>query len=110
MRSAGARPTQLALVGGGARSEMWAQLLASCLDLRITLHEESSAGAALGAARLAWLADGGDLAAVCPPPPLRRMFEPQAAERDLLQQRLQRYRALYPALRDALAAPSHPSR
>ncbi|MGS0759330.1 FGGY-family carbohydrate kinase, partial [Roseateles sp. GG27B] len=49
----------LSLVGGGARSALWAQLLADVLDVTLVTHSGGEAGGALGAARLAWLADLG---------------------------------------------------
>ncbi|MFT2604058.1 FGGY-family carbohydrate kinase, partial [Escherichia coli] len=60
LRAAGTDVAELSLVGGGARSAYWAQLLADALQVRVVTHVGSEAGGALGAARLAWLADGGD--------------------------------------------------
>ena len=90
---------ELALVGGGARSAWWAQLLADILERPLTLAEGGEAGGALGAARLAWLADGGDLAAVCTAPAIRRRFEPDPARATAHRDRHGRFRALYPAVR-----------
>jgi xylulokinase len=88
----------LALVGGGARSDAWAQLLASGLGCPLQRPEGAHAIAALGAARLAWLADGGGMEQVCQPLPLDRAFEPNVAIGQLLAGRYQRYCGLYPAL------------
>lgn len=96
------RPTDaLALVGGGARSGWWAQLLADALEVPLALGEGGEAGGALGAARLGWLAAGGDEAQVCTAPAVRERFLPRAAEATLLRERHARFRALYPALRAA---------
>lgn len=97
----------LSLVGGGARSALWAQLLASVLGVALHTHAGSEAGGALGAARLAWLADlGGQgvdseaaIAQVCLPPPVARRFEPDAAERAALLPRHARFQDLYSALK-----------
>jgi xylulokinase len=89
----------LSLVGGGARSGFWAQLLASVLGVPLLVHEGGEAGGALGAARLAWLADGGHRADVCGAPPVARRFEPDAATGGRLAVRAERFRRLYPALR-----------
>ncbi len=89
----------LSLVGGGARSALWAQLLASALGVALRIHEGAEAGGALGAARLAWLADGGDERDVCHSAAVAREFSPDPAEAELLAPRYQRFRALYPALR-----------
>ena len=99
----------LSLVGGGARSALWAQLLASALGLPLHTHPGSAAGGALGAARLAWLAsqgrvDAAALAQVCPPPPVAQRFVPDAAERAVLLPRHARFQALYRTLLPAFGA------
>lgn len=90
--------TPLALVGGGARSDAWAHMLASGLGRPLHRPQGAHAAAALGAARLAWLADGGLEAEVCQPLPLAQGFEPTPALSQLLAERYPRYQALYPAL------------
>lgn len=94
-----ARPAgDLVLVGGGARSAWWAQLLADVLDVPLAVCEGSEAGGAVGAARLAWLADGGTEAEVCRRPRTRERFEPGRAHRNALAARHGRFQALYAAL------------
>lgn len=88
----------LSLVGGGARNAWWAQLLADVLGLPLTLHEGAETGAALGAARLAWLACGGALDAVCTIPPVTRTFSPNATAQAAFSQRHTRFQALYNAV------------
>ncbi len=95
---------ELSLVGGGARSALWAGLIASTLGVPLVTHEGGEAGAALGAARLAWLAAGGDLGAVCVRPAARERFEPDAQRSAVLEPRYQRFRRLYPPLRSQFAA------
>ncbi len=94
----------LLLVGGGARSAWWAQLLADILQVPLAVCEGGEAGGALGAARLAWLADGGSESDVCRQPPVRQRFEPNASHRDLLIMRHLRFKGLYAALRASFAA------
>ncbi|GAA0758762.1 xylulokinase [Ideonella azotifigens] len=118
-RALGAAPgavQALSLVGGGARSPEWAQLLASTLGVALHTHEGGEAGGALGAARLAWLADlspaldadgslpGSLLADICPAPPMARLFEPNAAETERLAPRQARWAQLYPRLRNLFPA------
>ena len=89
----------LSLVGGGSRSAWWAQLLADTFGLALTVHQDSETGGAMGAARLAWLASGGAVDAVCTTPPVRQRYEPSVARGETLRTRHARFRALYPALR-----------
>ncbi|EIC86333.1 xylulokinase [Serratia sp. M24T3] len=84
-----------ALVGGGARSNEWAQLMADALNLTITTHHGGEAGGALGAARLGWLADGGDRREVCRKPEIKQTFTPDATRHQMLQSRLATWRRLY---------------
>jgi xylulokinase len=97
LRSAGSEPKRLSLVGGGARSAMWAQQLASCLQVDIVTHGASAAGGALGAARLAWLATGASVQTVCTAPSVDQVFTPDATEHAFLAPRYARFTALYAA-------------
>ncbi|MGH8822452.1 MAG: xylulokinase [Rhodoferax sp.] len=98
MRGDGPQAKELALVGGGARSNLWAQLLASGLDCGLRRHEGAHTAGAAGAARLGWLATGGDEAQVCRAPHGGQLFEPDSVEAAMLRPRYQRFRSLYPAL------------
>jgi xylulokinase len=98
LQQAGSTAQRLSLVGGGARSEFWAQQLASSLNIEIVTHAESTAGGALGAARLGWLATGGTVAQVCNKPEIIKTYQPDIAEQGLLAPRYERFRALYQAL------------
>ena len=99
LQAAGCGVTQLSLVGGGARSALWAQQLATLLNINIVTHEESAAGGALGAARLAWLATGAAVADVCLTPKISKIYKPDAEGLKILAPRYQRFRAIYPALK-----------
>ncbi|OYD48527.1 xylulokinase [Acidovorax kalamii] len=94
----GAADSALALVGGGARSNPWAQLLASAFDTSLQRPQGAHAAAALGAARLAAMACGGDEAHWCQPLTADAIFMPQPAQQALLADRYARFVALYPAL------------
>jgi xylulokinase len=97
LAEAGARPRQSMLVGGGARSSFWGQMIADVTGLTIDLAAGAEAGAALGAARLAMLAAGGDEEAVCRRPPTERQFVPNTASAAIHAPRLRRFHALYAA-------------
>ena len=96
--AAGARPVRPLLVGGGARSDFWGQMIADVTGLTIDLAQGAEAGAALGAARLGMLAAGaGSIEAVCTRPPTQYAFTPDPARAAMHAPRLKRYRALYQA-------------
>ncbi len=104
LQAAGTEVGELSLVGGGARSPLWCQLLADTLGLVLHTHQAGETGAALGAARLGWLADGGDPDTVCTQPPVTASYRPDAHRRAALAARAERFRALYPLLGPAYAA------
>jgi xylulokinase len=59
----GARIERIALTGGGARSALWARLVAAAIGQPLRLAPDQRSGPALGAARLARAAVGGPLIA-----------------------------------------------
>ena len=97
-------PVMVSLIGGGARSAFWAQLVTDVLRLPIRVQVGGEAAAALGAARLGWLATGAPASAVLVKPPERAAYLPDAAHFALLDERLERYRALYRHVRPLFAA------
>jgi xylulokinase len=99
LQKAGSSVSRLSLVGGGARSAMWAQQLASSLNVEIVTHAESAAGGALGAARLGWLATGAAIAQVCIQPAVSKSYLPDSKEQAVLAPRYAQFQALYPALK-----------
>ena len=101
LQAAGGSVRIASLVGGGSRSRYWARLLASALDLRLSLSSEGQVGAALGAARLAMLAAHPelDVATVCVAPAILEIIEPDAEWRAALLPRFERFRTLYAHLK-----------
>ena len=100
LRDAGTEVRRLTLVGGGARSAHWAQLLADTLDIELMTADGAEAGGAIGAGRLAWLALGRSEADICRPLAARALFQPRAERRAALTARLERFRELYRRTRD----------
>jgi xylulokinase len=98
LRAAGTEVGTLSLVGGGSRSDLWAQLVADALRVPVRVHAGGEAGAALGAARLAQIACGGDERTVCTRPPVAREHTPSPGASGPLRERLERFRALYLAV------------
>jgi xylulokinase len=102
LRELGIEATVGRASGGGARSELWLRIVASVLDLPLELTAVEE-GAAYGAALLAGVAAGEwadpqEAVAACVR--VRATVEPDPAWREAYRDRYERYRALYPALRD----------
>jgi xylulokinase len=99
----GQRPAAGRVSGGGARSELWLQIVASVLELpleRVAVEEGAAYGAALlgGIAGGLW-ADAEEAVAACVRPHGR--VEPVDAWIEPYREGRERFRALYPALRSA---------
>jgi len=88
------------LVGGGARSHFWGQMLSDVIQFPLDLPAGAETGAAYGAARLGMLASGaGTEAEICFKPDVKLRFLPDQAETTFYRPRLNRFRALYEAER-----------
>ncbi|MBN9017378.1 MAG: xylulokinase [Rhizobiales bacterium] len=104
LATAGTRPTRMGAIGGGARSPLWMQIFADVLGIEIVVHQGGEKGPAFGAARLAIMATTGISAReASPPPPVRRLFTPDSAAHAAYQPKLERFRRLYPLLREEFA-------
>jgi xylulokinase len=102
LKAAGTDVNRLSLVGGGARSAHWAQLLADTLGIELATTEGAEAGGAIGAARLAWLALGRKEHDVCRAPDTRTLFSPRSERHAALAARHERFRDLYRCTRALL--------
>ncbi len=92
------------VIGGGSRSRAWVAIIAAVLGIPLHLLAEGEYGGAFGAARLARLAATGEAPeAVCVQPARRETIPPDPALAGAYAERLTRYRALYPALTQALS-------
>ncbi|UWQ21933.1 xylulokinase [Jannaschia sp. W003] len=96
LAATGTRADRLLAVGGGARSETWLGIVANALELPLEVPEGGAFGAALGACRLAMMADGAGRA-VLHPPRTARTVEPDPALGDAYRAAQARYRAAYAA-------------
>ena len=108
VRACGAAPSSGLVSGGGARSELWLRIVASCLELTLerTVAEE---GAAFGAALLGGLAAGvwrDPAEAVAATVRTTGKIVPEPAWVARYAELRGRYRALYPALSIPQEAPA----
>jgi len=97
LRDAGTQVSQLSVIGGGARSAYWGRIISAAVETPLVYLRGGEVGPALGAARLAQVAvDKGDPRAICAPPPIERVVEPQPADVELLASKKAAFRAAYP--------------
>jgi xylulokinase len=99
---------ELLVVGGGARSDFWVQLLASGLGRRLRRKADAPHAAAIGAAMLAAMADNVRITPAAPefastPSGDETVFEPFPGEEKILAPRYEQFRRLYPMLNQAFA-------
>jgi xylulokinase len=98
----GVAPSTGRVSGGGARSDLWRRIVASALDLPLE-RTRAEEGAAYGAPLLGGVAAGvfpDVAAAVAACVSVTDRVEPDPAWRDAYRAGHERYRALYPALRE----------
>ncbi len=93
------------LAGGGAKSALWARMIAAALDRPVVRYRGGDSGPAFGAARLARLAaTGGRPDNVCRPPPIADEIMPEPALVEAFAGQIKRFRSLYRALAPEFAA------
>ena len=98
VESTGAGVSKCALVGGGARSDYWSQLLADILGLELHTLSGSELGASLGAAKLGFLALGHGRDLLQRGVSVKASFAADGARHDALHARYQKFRELYAAV------------
>jgi xylulokinase len=99
LREADTAVETLTVIGGGARSRHWGEVLAAALDARLVYVSGGDVGPALGAARLALMAaTGAGVAEACRRPPISHVIEPDRELSLRLAPKLERFRAAYAAV------------
>ncbi|MCZ4091419.1 xylulokinase [Sinorhizobium psoraleae] len=102
LRAAGTMLQRVTAIGGGSRSRYWLKSIATALNLPVDLPADGDFGAAFGAARLGLIAaTGADPVATCFAPATAETIAPEAPLVSAYEDAYQRYRRLYPAIRDA---------
>ena len=87
---------EVALVGGGARSRLWASMIATAIDRQLRLPEGAELAANLGAARLGRVAASAvpPLEVLAQPRPVSDTVQPDASMRRRLADRFEAYRSI----------------
>ncbi len=98
---AGAAIDQISVIGGGARSALWGEILAAALRRPLRYHVGGEYGGAFGAARLARLASSSeDPADVCFAPPVAQVVEPERELSERYRERRVLFGRAYHSLRE----------
>ncbi|ALB64531.1 Xylulose kinase [Cronobacter condimenti 1330] len=93
----GITPQSVTLIGGGARSAWWRQMLADISGMPLDYRTGGDVGPALGAARLAQIALAPErpLCELLPPLPLEQQHQPDAARYQRYGEQRETFRQLY---------------
>lgn len=96
----GVRPESITLIGGGARTPYWRQMLADISGQVLDYRTGGDVGPALGAARLAQISQSGDrpLRELLPPLALEQQHRPDRARYSAYQERRETFDRLYQQL------------
>ncbi|MBW4021650.1 MAG: xylulokinase [Proteobacteria bacterium] len=97
LTAAGVAVGEAGFIGGGARSRLWARIIAAATGLTLNRFDGGAHGAAFGAARLGRMATGAAFRAETPA--IVETIAPEAGLRDAYLPRLDAYRSLYRALK-----------
>ena len=104
LRDAGAVPTTLLATGGGSNNEIWLRYIASVTDCPISVPLQADIGAALGAARLAMIADGHKIETICIKPPIGKTIKPDPEWAARLKPARQKWQKAYQAIAPLIQA------
>lgn len=97
LHETGVTANNIALIGGGAKSAYWRQLLADISGKTFEYRTGGDVGPALGAAKLAQIAlnPEQDIANFCRPLPLEKIYQPNSARYAEYQAKREKFAELY---------------
>ena len=103
-QAGGIAARHLQFIGGGSRSRLWGEMIATLIGLPLDLPVRREVGASLGAARLARVAvgDGGLEETLCRKPDVEETILPNARLQPLLEERFRRFRRIFSSTRSLL--------
>ncbi|MAD17034.1 MAG: xylulokinase [Alteromonadaceae bacterium] len=102
LHASGVQVDEITLIGGGAKSAYWRQLIADVLQRPVTYRQGGDVGPGLGAARLAQLAMQPEkpIEQICPQPTLDSVYQPNPEKAQSYAQRRAKFSALYQATQE----------
>ncbi|WP_439234263.1 xylulokinase [Lonepinella koalarum] len=101
LHETGVTAENITLIGGGAKSAYWRQLLADITGKTLEYRTGGDVGPALGAAKLAQIAlnPTADLAELCQPLPLEKVYQPNKDKWALYQEKRAKFGEIYRRLK-----------
>ncbi len=97
---AGVAIDSVAVIGGGARSSYWGEIIATTLQRPLTYRKQAAIGGAYGAARLAWYSEhGGEFSLAFPTQEIENIIYPAMVNYPSYQQKRRLFDSLYPQLK-----------
>jgi xylulokinase len=100
LAAAGAPIERVGLIGGGAKSLLWTRMIAAATGFTVKRMRGGETGPAYGAARLARMAATGEPPeAVCRPPEIADVTEPDARLAAAFVKQRERFKGLYEAVK-----------
>lgn len=102
LHATGNEPDEISLIGGGARSPYWRQMLADVFNKKLVYRAGGDVGPALGAARLAHLGTTGNakIEDVCPVPGLIQTHTPNSKSHLSYSVKRETFQKLYVQVKD----------
>lgn len=102
LHATGVDPEEISLIGGGAQSPYWRQMLADIFNRKLAYRSGGEVGPALGAARLAHLGVTKDktVSEICPVPTLVQMHLPDSNKHLAYGAKREKFQKLYVQLKD----------
>lgn len=102
LHATGVEPEEISLIGGGARSAYWRQMLADIFNKKLAYRAGGDVGPALGAARLAHLGTTkqAKISEVCPVPGLIQTHLPNIKNIPAYALKRKKFQKLYLQLKD----------
>jgi len=102
LKATGAQLDQMFIVGGGAASDYWVSMLATVLDMPLSVPDNQECGAAMGAARLAiCAATGTAVEDVMTQPIPSAKIDPNQAQKARFEDRYQGFKSAYEHIKQA---------
>ncbi len=101
LHATGVEANNITLIGGGAKSAYWRQLLADVSGKTFEYRTGGDVGPALGAAKLAQIAlnPNEDIANLCQQLPLEQVYQPNMARFEAYKEKREKFATLYQRLK-----------